>query len=232
MKVPDAWIANNLIIWNELDTRGFVSRGFDIVLPDLRQASETILEQAAEISRRILHILSVNTRAQFRWEVTANYNRELAAYKKFTDENCKPGSWAEIQRNERYNRYTIKAKEGKLRREKLTLYLSQKVPVAPPKGAHKKILLQHNLNLLEQFDEFFEQQRRIIASLLQQIGGSISTHTDADIANTYATFFNPSWLKRENFDPLSKFDPVKTIQDNFWCCGFQGGKNFGCFADG
>ncbi len=232
MKPPDGWIAKNLIIWNELDTRGFVSRGFDISLPDLRQASDTILEQFSDICRHILHSLSPQVRAQFRWEVNGNYTQELTAYKKYTEEHCEPGSWAELQRNERYERYLAKAKEGKLRREKLTLYLSQRVSVSPPKGARREVLHQHNLNILKQYSEAFEQHRRTIASLLQQIGGSIRTKTDEDLACNYAAFFNPSYLKREGFDALSKFDLARTIQQNWWNCGCQGGKNFGCFYDG
>ncbi len=189
------------------------------------------MEQFSDICRHILHLLSPTLHAQFRWEVNGNYAQELTAYKEYTDKHCEPGNWSEIQRNERYNRYLAKAKEGKLRREKLTLYLSKKVSIAPPKRANREALQKYNLNVLTQFDESFEQERRVIGALLQQLGGSMRLLDDADLANIYATFFNPSYLKREGFDPLTKFNPAETIQQNWWNQGCQGGKNFGCFYD-
>jgi hypothetical protein len=40
MKAPNGWISHDLLIWNELDRRGFVAAGFVLDVPDLRHASE------------------------------------------------------------------------------------------------------------------------------------------------------------------------------------------------
>ena len=53
-----------------------------------------------------------------------------------------------------------------------------------------------------------------------------------DLFRYFATFLNPSYLKRENYDPIRQFKPEETIHQNCWHQGVQGGRNFGFFADG
>jgi hypothetical protein len=44
MKAPNGWISRDLYIWNELDRRGFVSKGFVPEIPDLRRGSNHALD--------------------------------------------------------------------------------------------------------------------------------------------------------------------------------------------
>jgi hypothetical protein len=37
-KEPNGWISHDLLVWNELDRRGFVASGFALDVPDLRHA--------------------------------------------------------------------------------------------------------------------------------------------------------------------------------------------------
>ena len=53
-----------------------------------------------------------------------------------------------------------------------------------------------------------------------------------DLFRYFATFLNPSYLKRENYDPIRQFKPEETIHQNCWHQGVQAGRNFGFFADG
>jgi hypothetical protein len=54
----------------------------------------------------------------------------------------------------------------------------------------------------------------------------------ADLLRYYATFFNPSYLRRDNYDPIGQFREEETIHQNCWHQGVQAGKTFGFFADG
>jgi hypothetical protein len=40
MDAPNGWISHDLLIWNELDRRGFVAKGFVLEVPDLRHADD------------------------------------------------------------------------------------------------------------------------------------------------------------------------------------------------
>ena len=133
MNAPNGWISHGLLIWNDLDKRGFVAKGFILEVPDLRHAGDRALNSFYEAVRQFLHTLEESTRAQFRWSVDSDYREELLSYKATTDERCEPDSWTAIARNERFNRYWQAMQSGKLRREKLVLFLSKRIDVNAPR---------------------------------------------------------------------------------------------------
>lgn len=232
MKTPNGWFTENLIVWNDLDKRGCVSKGFVLDVPDLRHASEHALDQFYESVRQFLHTLDESTRAQIRWSVDSDYREELLAYHKLTEERCEAGSWAAISRNERFNRYWRAMHDGKLRREKLVLFLSERIAVNPPAGAKQALLQDHYKKILGQYHEGFEQHGRVITSLFEPHGCRVTPMSTEDLFRYYATFFNPSYQYRDNYDPIGQFREEETIHQNCWHQGVQAGKTFGFFADG
>jgi hypothetical protein len=181
MKAPNGWISHDLLIWNELDRRGFVAAGFVLDVPDLRHASERALDSFYESVRQFLHTLEESTRAQIRWSVDSNYRETLIAYKTVTDERCEPDSWAAIARNERFNRYWHAMQAGQLRREKLVLFLSKRITLDPPAAASQDNLSAHYQRILTQYREAFDQHGRVIASLFEPHGGSIRSMSSEDL---------------------------------------------------
>lgn len=232
MQAPNGWFSHDLIVWNDLDKRGFVTKGFVLDMPDLRHASEHALDGFYESVRQFLHTLDESTRAQIRWSVDSDYRDELTAYKAVTDERCDPESWAAISRNERFNRFWAAMQNGQLRREKLVLFLSKRIAVNPPPGAGRKVLDEHYGRILAQYGEGFEQHGRVISSLLEPHGCRVTSMTTADLFRYYATFFNPSYLRRDNYDPIGQFREEETIHQNCWHQGVHAGKVFGFFSDG
>ena len=232
MKTPNGWICEDLLVWNEFDRRGFVSKGFVLDVPDLRHASEHALDAFYASVRQFLHTLDESTRGQIRWSVDSDYRDELLAYKAVTDERCEPESWAAITRNERFNRYWQAMQTGQLRREKLVLFLSKRIAANPPNGATGRTLTQHYQRSLAQYRESFDQHGRVIASLFEPHGCRVTAFSGDDLFRYYATFFNPSYLRRDNYDPIGQFRPEETLHQNCWHQGVQGGKAFGFFADG
>jgi hypothetical protein len=93
MKAPNGWISHDLLVWNEFDRRGFVSKGFVLEIPDLRQGSDRALDGFCESVRQFLHTLEESTHAQFRWSADSDYPEELLAYNAATEErwNQVPG---------------------------------------------------------------------------------------------------------------------------------------------
>jgi len=232
MQAPNGWFTENLIVWNDLDKHGFVSKGFVLDVPDLRHASEHALDSFYESLRQFLHTLDESTRAQIRWSVDSNYRDELLAYHEVTEKRCEAASWAAISRNERFNRYWRAMQDGKLRREKLVLFLSKPIALNPPAGANQTVLQEHYQRILAQYGEGFDQHGRVITSLLEPHGCRVTAMSTADLFRYYATFFNPSYLRRDNYDPIGQFREEETIHQNCWHQGMQAGKTFGLFADG
>jgi hypothetical protein len=232
MNAPNGWISHDLLVWNELDKRGFVAKGFILEVPDLRHAGERALNSFYESVRRFLRTLEESTRAQFRWSADSDYREELLAYKAITDERCEPDSWTGIARNERFNRYWQAMHSGKLRREKLTLFLSKRIEVNPPATTTKTAIADHYRRVLAQFNEAFAQHRCVIASLFEPHGCGVSSMSTEDLFRYYATFLNPSYLKRDNYDPIGQFREEESVHQNCWHQGVQAGRNFGFFADG
>jgi hypothetical protein len=165
---------------------------------------------------QFLHTLEESTRAQFRWSVNCDYRDELLSYKRITDEGSEPNSWAAITRNERFNRYWQAMQSAQLRREKLVLFLSKRICTNPPASADKRLFADHYRRVLHQFNEAFDQHRRVIASLFEPHGCRVSAMSMEDLFRYFATFLNPSYLKRDNYDPIRQFKPEETIHQNCW----------------
>jgi len=230
MKAPNGWISHDLLIWNELDRRGFVSKGFVLDVPDFRHASEHVLDGFYQSVRQFLHTLDEGTRAQLRWSVDSNYRDELLAYHAVTEDRCEPGSWSAINRNERFNRYWQAIQEGRLRREKLVLFLSRRITVNAPLSADKTLIADHYRRIVGQFNETFAQHGRVISSIFD--GCRVTPMSTEDLFRYYATVLNPSYLRRDNYDPIGQFREEETLHQNCWHQGVQGGKAFGFFSDG
>ena len=231
MKAPNGWISHDLYIWNELDRRGFVSKGFVLEIPDLRHGSEHALNSLHESIRQFLRTLEESTRAQFRWAADADHREELLSYKRITDERCEPDFWVAITRNERFNRSWRAMQSGRLRREKLVLFLSKRITGNPSVSTDKQLLANHYRRVLHQFNEAFEQYRHVIASLFEPHGCRVTSMSTEDLFRYFAVFLNPCYLKRENYDPIRRLEPEETIHQNCWHQGVQARQTFGFFAD-
>ncbi len=232
MNAPNGWISHDLLIWNELDHRGYVSKGFVLDVPDLRHGSERSLNGFYESVRQFLHTLDESTRAQFRWSVDSDYRTELLSYKATTDERSDPNSWSAITRNERFTRYWQAMQSGQLRREKLVLFLSKRITTRPPATVNTRQIADHYRRVLAQFNETFEHHRLVIAALFEPHGCRVCALSTEDLFRYFAGVLNPSYSRRPQFDPTGLFCEDETVQQNCWHQGVQAGRNFGFFADG
>ncbi len=161
--------------------------------------------------------------------------RSSLAYKTVTDERCEPDSWAAITRNERFNRYWRAMQAGQLRREKLVLFLSKRIAVESSRcGEPGQLLADHYRRILTQYHEAFDQHGRVIASLFEPHGGSgLRSMSTEDLFRYYAIFFNPSYLRRDNYDPIGQFTRRGNHPSKLLASGRAGrAKAFGFFADG
>ena len=148
----------------------------------MRHGSDRALDGFYESVRQFLHTLEESTRAQFRWSADSDYREELLAYNRITEERCQPDSWAAMTRNERFNRYWQAMQSG----------LSKRITTNPPASADQKLLAEHYRRGLHQFNEAFDQHRRVIASLFEPHGCRVTAMSTEDLFRYFATFLNPS----------------------------------------
>lgn len=230
MHPPDGWFLNDLIVFNELDSRGYVSKGFEIQPPDLRNASNEHRIACRDALRRFLHSLDATIRVQFRWTVDSDYKDALLQYQSITERTT--NRWVRHVRNERFNRYWQAMNQGVLRREKLQLYLSRKITVNPPTGLSAQQLAEHHERLLSQLNDQFQHFHRSLISLFESLGCRVIAMEDHGHFASFLNFFHPSCQLRENFEPSRLFNPDESIQSLCWNDGRQGATNFGFFGDG
>ena len=227
---PNGWICDGLLIWGGIRRGGYTAKGFSIDVPAQSQASPAIRNALHSAIRRFLHALDEGTRAQFCWSVDSNYKDALAAYDKATE--ALGNEWSKHVRTERYNRYFAAMLDGKLRRERLILYISRPVHIDPPATLSGDRLTTHYEQVLAEETQAYEQHLGVLRSFFDACGCRITPMGDEEHYLHLVNAINPSLAKRFNYDPLAQFDPSLSIQENIWNGAHQGSAKFGFFYDG
>ena len=227
---PNGWFCNDLIVWNSIGKGGFTSKGYTFDVPAQSQASPAVRNSLYAAIRRFLHTLDEQTRAQFCWSVDSDYKAELTAYHQKTAETG--NEWSRHVRTERYNRYFQAMVEGRLRRERLIVYISRPITIDPPATLSGKKLSDHYEQVLAEESQAYEHNLSVMRSLFEGCGCRIKPMTDDEHYLHLIKAINPSLTKRFGYDPLTQFDPIATIQENVWNGANQGSSKFGFFYDG
>ena len=210
MANPDGYFMNDLIVWQELDQRGFIAKGFSFDPADFRNAPVAMLNEWQERLCRMFRSLEQSTHLQVKWSVDANYRDVLLDYQRQTELLAK-NDFTRLVREERFRRYWQGMKERKLRREHLHLYLAKAITITP-EGQQD---LERDQKLLQAYANSFA----LHGAALNTIAGEMAALTPMDNAGHFrqlAYFLNPSFHERFDFDPLDQFDPFKSIQENCW----------------
>lgn len=124
-----AWLMNDMIIWKELDHRGFMAKGFILEASDYRNAANDIKNKFHEKVNSLLRITyqsSQHLNIQMHWSVDSDYRKMLSQYDNDTEVYAKQ-KWTYQVRKERYFRYSEMIKNRKLRREKCYLFASYQI---------------------------------------------------------------------------------------------------------
>ena len=143
MKLKDGFYIKDLLIFGELDKTGYASKGFEIQPPDLRNGAVETLHDYEDKLRRLLVTIQPPARVQWLWNVNSDYKNPLKAYDDKT-EALATNEWSYKTRKERYHRYIKRMEEGRLRREKLRIYISIPIPARKKKGDFKNYSYQTN----------------------------------------------------------------------------------------
>lgn len=203
-KLPDIYLANDLIVYRGLSRGGFVGKGWEIDLPDFENADPGHINSLEDDCRVLLQSLSEGSRMQVNWSVDADYKRELLAYKSAT-EKLDSSDWEKMIRDERFVRYWERMEQRKLRREKLTFYVNSRIPRETIKRGGRKAYE----GLLDVASKELQAYDNVFSHLFGQMGGGAKPLDDLGHFQKFSSFCDPALAD----DPHLDFREILRPQD-------------------
>lgn len=207
---PDGWFDANLLWFDHGLTAGTVlARGARVELPDLKSADQATRDACYEALGTFFCQLGDDEAVQFQWRVDTDYHAELEAYRERTLGAGATG-WCRAAREERYTRYRRLLDAGRLRRERLEVYVAKRC-ASVPRGGFKAA---------EQVDRYLEQSAKNFEERLRSLEGRIpAAHVrafdDHEHFAAWRDFCQPT-LQLLGADRFAGFDPRATILENCW----------------
>ena len=153
---------------------------------------------------------------------------ELLRYRDETEQAT--NTWTRRCRNERFTRYWQAMLDRKLRRQKLVIYISRAIDAEPTPLQSAGARQEYYELLLGQLRSEFRQLHEMLLGIFPH--GRITPMKDADHFRHYATFLNPSFSERFDYDPLESFEPALSIHENCWHGEAVGLSDTGFVLDG
>lgn len=207
---PDGWFDRDLLWFDRtLSAATILARGADVALPDLKSADQATRDAYYEALGGFFCQLSEEEAVQFQWRVDCDYHAELEAYRK-TTEATKATGWCRATREERYERYRALEAAGRLRRERLEIYLSRRCSSVPRGG----------FRLAEQIERYVDQTAKNFLDRFRNLegrlaGARVNPHGNREHFAAWRAFCQPS-LRVVGADRFSGFDARGTILENCW----------------
>ena len=207
---PDGWFDANLLWFGTgLNSGTILARGAALALPDLKSADQATREEYYEGLGTFFCQLGADEAVQFQWRVDADYDAELDAYRQVTEAKRAVG-WCRAVREERYERYRDAQLQGRLRRERLEIYLTKRCTSAPKDG----------LRTAAQVDRYVEQTAKNFDDRLRNLQGRLpGSHArvfdDRDHFASWRAFCQPT-LRLLGDTRYGGFDRRGTILENCW----------------
>jgi hypothetical protein len=135
--MPNGFFLNDLLWFGDgASKKAAVSRGFMIEPGEMTAFSVGQLNDLHERLRVLLGILGLEYHLQIQWSIDSDYRHELEEYHQETLELRRRdpvyGQFGVLVRAERYERYKAAMQEGRLRRERLTLFFTRIVDTRVP----------------------------------------------------------------------------------------------------
>ena len=223
--MPNGFFLDDLIWFGDgAQNKTPVSRGFMLEPGETSSYSARQLNSIHERLAMLLRMLGREYTLQVQWSIDSDYRRELEAFHRETlairRQDPVYGKFGLLIRAERYERYIQAMEEGRLRRERLTLFFTKVIDSRPPDGVG---------NLTKWYDELSRRESDLIgefgSSALHRLFPecSIRAMTDESHFLYYFRFLNPN-SPSSSHDPLQSFDPALSLQQN---CALSEGYSHG-----
>ncbi|MEY2614708.1 MAG: type secretion system protein TrbE, partial [Verrucomicrobiota bacterium] len=214
--MPNGFFLNDLLWFGDgAAKKTAISRGFMVEPGEISAFSVRQLNDLHERLRILLGILGEEFALQVQWSIDSDYRHELETYHRETlnlrRQDPVHGQFGVLIRAERYERYKAAMEEGRLRRERLTLFFTRiidtKVPVAgyPAVAAYFDTLSRKESLALCDF------AMGALSRLFPDC--RITPMGDRDHFLFYYRFLNTN-LQATAIDPMELLDPGYSIQQN------------------
>lgn len=211
---PNGWFTHNLVFFGEsLSSATVLARGARLGIPDLKSADGGTREAYYAGMGSWLNTLGSDEAVQFQWRVDSDYEEELEVYRQQTIAQGARG-WCRAVRQERFIRYQRAMDEGRLRRERLEVWVAKRASTLPRKGVRTP----------EQFDNYLDQVAKSLGDRLEGIGARLPESRvdimgDRAHCQSWRAFLNPS-LRLVGSDAEREPDLRLTLLEN--CCPSDG----------
>ena len=212
MKLTDGYYFSDFIFFGKPGQNCYAAKGFEIQPPDLRNGSVASLHEFEDRLRRLLTSIRPPARTQWCWNVNSDYKDSLEAYDRLTDKTAL-NEWSQRTRKERYHRYIKRMEAGRLRREKLRIYISIPIQAQDKKREIKTAEDKVNFysSCLKGLESFFETQFHLMQHIFGA-GTGIEIMGDEEHFAHHSEFFNPSFIYRK----ITEFMNVLSAKSLFW----------------
>jgi hypothetical protein len=214
--MPNGFFLNDLLWFGDgASKKTAVSRGFMVEPGEMTAFSVSQLNDLHERLRVLLGMLGQEYQLQIQWSIDSDYRQELEEYHRETLELRRRdpvyGQFGVLVRAERYERYKAAMQEGRLRRERLTLFFTRVIDTRVP--------VSSQLAIAEYFDTLSRKEsvgfQDFVLSALSRLFPDcrITPMRNEDHFLFYYRFLNTN-LGMTEADPLEAFDPAYSIQQN------------------
>ena len=214
--MPNGFFLNDLLWFGDGGSKKTaISRGFMVEPGEISAFSVTQLNDLHERLRILLGILGEEYALQVQWSIDSDYRHELERYHRETLDLRRQdpihGQFGVLIRAERYERYKAAMEEGRLRRERLTLFFTRIIDTKVPVAGHRAIAEYFDALSRKESMSLCEFAMGALARLFADC--RVTPMRDRDHFLFYYRFLNTN-LQTTDIDPLDLFDPGYSIQQN------------------
>lgn len=215
--MPNGFLLKNLVWFGDAATpRTAIARGFFIEPNEIDSLDLEFKDDLVDRLRQLIRLCGDEYTIQVRKVVGSDYRAHLANYKADTEaiEDKHRFRWQIWNRTERHARYEQAMREGKLRRETLSIFFSRVIESQPSFSVSEDALGRHFEKLAEQEAAGFEAvQGEALNTLFPDC--RVRAMTDEDHYRQYWSFLNPSRPHQD--DNFEWWNSDLSIQEN--CLG-------------
>ncbi|MDX2185708.1 MAG: hypothetical protein SFV32_02150 [Opitutaceae bacterium] len=184
--LPDGYATHDVIVFGDRLSAGtYLARGMSLEFQDSRRVDNATRIQRREQALAVLASLGGDCAAQWQWTVDADYRHTLSEYERASSRTGL--DWPFVVRTERHGRIKEAMQRGRLRRERVVLYLAVRcthLTDADCRSAHR--LHGYLAQQSRQLGERLEHIARLLPYAKCRVFG------DDDHLSHYARWLNPS----------------------------------------
>ena len=240
MNAPQIYYVEDMLVHNEFDRRGHISKGYKIFPKNYKYVSNLEKNKLKKTLNTFILSMRLPFTFQISWSVDSNYHNELENYKNNTDKYCKKGEddWCKFVRDERYFRYKDRMLNNLLRKEVLRIFVTRPIDEECPNNKTDSDILEHYEKLIIKYRNIFNQVQKMMDNFLTLDGGKIIPMNSQEIHENFNEILSPNLKNVMGFGYKSDVDLMSPVQSQSWMSEIkantkkEAGNEYDFFFDG